>query len=63
MWLLALPLPLVLLQQLLLPPPPGLLAGLLWRLELSAGLFPCGGLLSDWVPKTGLWAVRHLPSA
>lgn len=65
LWLLALALALVLLQQPLPPLPllPGLLAGLLWRPEGSAGLFLCGGLLSDWVQKTGLQAVRHLPSA
>lgn len=58
MWLLALALArLVLLVLALLPPLPPL--GLLWRPGGSAGLFLCGGLLSGWVPRTGLLAVRQ----
>lgn len=48
-----------LLRRLLLRLPIGL-----WRRpEGSGGLFPCVGLLCDCVPRSGLLAGRHLPSA
>lgn len=62
LWLLAL-LALLALLVLLALLPIGLLAGLLRRPEGSAGLFPCGGLLSDWVPRADLLAGRQLQSA
>lgn len=57
MWLLALALALLGLLGLGLALPLGL--GLPWRPGGSAGLFLCGGLLSGWIPRTGLLAVRH----
>lgn len=59
LWLLALLLLLVL--ELLPPPLPPI--GLLRRPEGPAGLFPCGGLLSYWFPRTGPLAEKHLRSA
>lgn len=71
MWLLALALALLGLLGLLglglglaLPPPRLPLGlGLPWRPGGSAGLFLCGGLLSGWVPRTGLLTVGQQQSA